>query len=128
MKKYTTVNEFLDALDLQQNKQVTVLRAIIMDTFPELHEHVKWNSPSYTLNGEDRVTFSVRPGFPISIVLHMGVTRAEDKSAKPIMSDSTGLIEWKSDTRGIVSFSDLNDIQVKKSQFVEALRNWLSII
>jgi uncharacterized protein YdhG (YjbR/CyaY superfamily) len=127
MKKYTTVTEFLDALEPQQLEQVTLLRQIITHAHPELEEHVKWNSPSFMLNGEDRITFSVRPGFAIAIVLHFGATHPEQKDGVPAMHDSSGLIEWKSDTRGVISFVDLDDIRTKQQQFVDVLHKWLSL-
>jgi len=127
MKKYTTINEFMSALDEEQKEQVAFLRAIITGAHPELSEHIKWNSPSYVLAGSDRITFSVRPKYPVAIVLHMGATRPEDKNGTPIMDDSSGLIEWKSDTRGVISFADLNDSKAKASQFTAIIDRWLKI-
>jgi hypothetical protein len=127
MGKYITVDEFMHAMDEKQKEQVTLLRAIITGTHPELMEHIKWNSPSYLLNGDDRITFSVRPKYPIAVVLHMGATRPEDKNGKPVMDDPSGLIEWKSDTRGAVLFAGLGDIQEKRSQLADIVDRWLKL-
>lgn len=127
MKKYKTLDEFMQGIDEKQKEQVTHLRSIITDAHPELVEHIKWNSPSYTLAGNDRITFSVRPNFPIAIILHMGVDRSEDKNGKPILDDSSGLIEWKSDIRGVITFTDLDDIKAKELQFSSILDQWLKI-
>lgn len=127
MEKYTTIDEFIRALDEEQRDQVTLLRTVIRNAYPELTEHIKWNSLSYMLNESDRITFSVRPKLPIAIVLHMGTTRPENKKSKPVMDDSSGLIEWKSDIRGVISFTDLDDIKAKKSQFIRTVGNWLTI-
>ena len=127
MEKYTTIDEFMHAINEEQKDQVTLLRAIITDAHPELTEHIKWNCPSYMLGGNDRITFSVRPKYPVTIVLHMGATQPEDKNDKPVMEDPFGLIEWKSDTRGIMSFADLDDIKAKKHQFATTVDQWLKI-
>jgi uncharacterized protein YdhG (YjbR/CyaY superfamily) len=127
MEKYTTIDEFMNAMDEKQKEQITLLRTIITDIHPELTEHIKWNSPSYVLKGEDRITFSVRPKYPIAIILHMGATRPEDKNGMPVMDNPSGLIEWKSDTRGVISFADLDDIQAKRLQFANIVDQWLSI-
>ena len=127
MKKYTTINEFMHSLDESQREQVTLLHAIIAERHPELTEHIKWNSPSYVLSGIDLITFSVRPAYPVTIVLHMGATRPENKNGKPIMDDPSKLIEWKSDTRGIVSFANLDNIKAKKLQFATIVDQWLKI-
>ena len=125
MGKYTTVDEFIDGLVKAQKDQVIKLRTIIKNAHPELTEHIKWNSPSYMLDGEDRITFSVRPGHPAAIVLHMGATRPEDKNAKPVLNDPFGLITWKSDTRGVIVFNNIDDIEAKRHQFVSIIGRWL---
>lgn len=125
MKKYKTVDEFMHDIDEKQKEQVTQLRSIITDAHPELVEHIKWNSPSYMLAGNDRITLSVRPNYPVAIILHMGVDRPEDKNSRPIMDDTSGLIEWKSDIRGVISFTDLDDINAKELQFSTIIDKWL---
>jgi hypothetical protein len=57
----------------------------------------------------------------------MGATRPEDKAGKPVMDDPSGMIEWKSDTRGVVSFVDLDDIQLKRSLIEDTVNKWLSL-
>ena len=127
MNKFTTIPGFLEAQEQDKKEQVIALIEIIKSNHPELGEHIKWNSPSYTLDGEDRLTFNVRPGFPVAIVLHMGATKPEDKKGKPIMDDASGLIEWKSDSRGVISFTDLDDIQVKKPLIIDIVNKWLGL-
>lgn len=127
MEKYTSIDKFMHAMDAKQKDQVTLLRTIITNAHPELTEHIKWNSPSYVLNGDDRITFSVRPNFPISLILHMGATRSEDKKGAPVMDDQSELIDWKSDTRGVLSFTGLDDIKTKEPQLTAIIDQWLKI-
>lgn len=127
MQTYKTVEDFMSALDSTQEKQVTLLRTIVTNNHPELHEHIKWNSPSYMQNEIDRITFSVRPKRPITLVFHMGATRPEIKGGVPVMNDLSGLIEWKSDTRGIISFTSSDDIERKTGQLTTIIAQWLAI-
>lgn len=127
MEKYKTTDEFIAALSQEQKEQVTLLRNLIIKNNPELIEHIKWNSPSYILNGDDRITFSVRPKFPTALILHMGTSRPENKDGTPIMNDRSGLIQWKSDIRGVISFIDTDDIENKKSQLIQIINQWLSV-
>jgi hypothetical protein len=127
MEKYTTIDEFMRAVDEKQKEQVVLLRAIITDAHPDVTEHIKWNSPSYVFGGNDRITFSVRPGHPVAVIFHMGATRPENKKVEPVMDDSSGLINWKSDTRGVISFADVNDINAKRLQFAAIVDRWLKI-
>lgn len=128
MQKFKTVEEFLESLDADKRAQVDELRDIILGVDLSVTEHIKWNAPSYVLDGEDRITFNVlnKEG-RVKLVLHMGATRQEDKKGDPILPDTTGLIEWSSDIRGILSFSGLDDIKSKRDPITQIIKNWVSI-
>ena len=61
------------------------------------------------------------------MILHMGATHKETPGAPPILTDDKGLVEWKSDIRSIMQFTDSAEITVKKSQISAVLRDWLAI-
>lgn len=128
MQKYKTVDEYLQDLDSNLRPQVEVLRQVIVGANADLEEHIKWNAPSYIYEGEDRITFNTlnKEGV-VKLVLHMGATRKEDKKGKPIINDTTGLIVWSSDIRGMLSFSDLEDIQAKTGDIKQIITQWLAI-
>ena len=129
MKKYTTVTEFLGDLDASKRQQVTLLRTIIKEAHPGLDERIKWNAPSYAMNGEDRLTFSVQnKDNAVKLVLHMGATRPENKKGAPVMPDESGLISWQSDIRGILSFTDAIDITDKQPAITDIITRWLTIV
>ncbi len=123
MKKYTTVNEFLTDLDASRRAQVNLLRQIIMSSIAAT-EHIKWNAPSYVCDGEDRVTFNLH-GDDMKILIHMGATKKEDKTAKPVMDDTSGLVHWNSNIRGTVSFASIEDIEAKRDDFSTLLSRWI---
>ena len=128
MNKYTTVTEFLDDLDETRRVQVQQLRDIILKVNQNLGEHIKWNSPSYVLDGEDRVTFNIKNKQQlVKLVLHMGATRVEDKKGEPVMKDDAGLIEWNSDIRGVITFQDADDVESKKIAVAKILGDWLAV-
>lgn len=128
MSEYTTVAEFMDGLSADKRAQVEALQDIIKKASPKLEEHIKWNSPSYILDGEDRITFNLRNKEDIvKLVLHMGATRVEDKKGAPIMADDGGLVSWQSDIRGVMSFADLDDIVAKQKQVGDIIARWLVI-
>lgn len=127
MNKYIDVKQFLEDLTEDRQKQVNALREIIKATNADLTEHIKWNSPSYVLGGEDRITFNMHYPDKTMILLHMDATRKEDKKGTPIIQDNTGLIKWNSDIRGTLSFSSLNEIRDKKSKVADVIAAWLSI-
>ena len=128
MQKYKTVEEFLDGLSKDKRLQVDTLRDLILSTEPKLEEHIKWNAPSYVLDGEDRITFNlVNKQGVVKLVLHMGATRKEDKKGAPIMQDESGLMEWSSDIRGMITFSSIEDVNANAAALKKIVKDWLSI-
>jgi len=125
MNKYVSADEFLTDLSEERRQQVEALRTIIKSVNPELTEHIKWNSPSYVLDGEDRITFNMHYPDQTMLLIHMGATRKETKKADPIMKDETGLIKWNSDIRGTLAFSSLDDIVNSKADITKVLSAWL---
>jgi len=125
MNKYLTVDEFLADLADDRKQQVQALRTLIKAIRPQLTEHIKWNSPSYVLNGEDRITFNMHYPDQTMLLIHMGATRKENKKADPIMKDETGLIKWNSDIRGTLSFRSLDDITNSQADITKILSDWL---
>lgn len=128
MKKYTTVAEFLADLDSTKKEQVELLRKIITKAHAGLEEHIKWNAPSYILDGVDRVTFNLlnKEGL-VKLVLHMDTARREDRKADPVMQDDFGLINWQSDVRGIITLTDLADLKAKQDKIGDIIKRWLAI-
>lgn len=128
MQKYKTVSEFIEELEEDKKAQVETLRVVIKNVKPLLVEHIKWNAPSYQLDGEDRITFNLmNKAGVVKLVLHMGSTRKEDRKAEPIMSDNSGLLEWNSDIRATITFNDIDHIKEKRSDLVAILKKWLTL-
>jgi hypothetical protein len=128
MKKYKTSEEFLNDLTTEKRHQVEILRDLILKTDPLLAERIKWNAPSYVLNGEDRITFNLmNKQNVIKIIIHMGATHKEDKKKAPIMYDESGLVEWSSDIRGVITFNTLEEVTTRLNSFKIIIDNWLRL-
>lgn len=127
MKKYKSVSEFLDELNEDKKVQVQELRTVINNSEMNLEEIIKWNAPSYVVNGEDRITFNINKEGLVELILHMGATRKENKNGEPIMKDDTGFIEWNSDIRGMIVFQNIEDVRAKKEIVAEIIKRWLAI-
>lgn len=126
--KYKTVPDFMASLPADKREQVQVLRQLILDLGYNLEEHIKWNAPSYVLDGEDRITFNVvNKDNHVKLVIHMGATRKEDKHGKPVLSNDHGIVQWSSDIRGYITFSSLEDVASKSSAVKQVLSDWLEI-
>lgn len=123
-----TVADFVNGLDDDTRAQVQLLRDIIGELSADPSEHIKWNAPSYVLDGEDRITMNLRnKEGRVKLVLHMGATRPENKKGAPVLADDEGLVEWASDIRGLITFVDIDDIRAKQPALLRVLSRWLAI-
>lgn len=128
MKKYSTVDEFLDDLDPPRKELVIALRPLILASANGLSEHIKWNAPSYALNGEDRITFNTfNKDGAVKIILHMGALRKEDKKGEPILKGGSDLIVWQSDIRGTMSFGSVEEIKKRQAEIKDVITQWLEL-
>ena len=104
-----------------------MLRAIILETEPKLTESIKWNAPSYALDENDRITFAMYKSGITALILHMGALRKETVNAPPVLTDDHGIVEWKSDIRGVMSFESSEEISNRKDDISDILRRWLAL-
>lgn len=127
MNQFKDVDTFLASLPSSDREQVSLLRTIILQSQSGLQEHIKWNSPSYVWEGEDRITFNVnnKEGL-VKLVFHMGATRPENKKGPPAM-DGMGLVAWQSDIRGLVTFTSDEDIRSKQGLLADLIGRWLGL-
>ena len=123
-----SVEELVSSLDDDTREQVQLLRAIITSLEEPLTEHIKWNAPSYVLDGEDRLTMNLRnKECVLKLVLHMGATRPENKKGAPVLLDDGGIVEWASDIRGLITFAGVDDLREKEPVLRQVVSGWLAI-
>jgi hypothetical protein len=126
MKKYHSVQDFIDDLSQEDHQIFTLVRSYIFEAAPSLTENLKWNAPNYVHNGQDRITFNImNKNKTLRVILHKGAKEAEDKTAKPIMDDPDHLIRWNSNIRGTLEFTTLADVQKNHQKLVALFRRWL---
>lgn len=56
MPANVSVEDFLHALDHPAKPLLLALRALVRSAAPQLDEWIKWNGPSFHIDGDDRVT------------------------------------------------------------------------
>lgn len=127
--KYDSVNDFLAAQPAERRAEVEAIRRIVLGAHPDVFEHVKWNSPSYVFEGDDRLTVAAHAKDAVRLILHAGATTPEDKKAKPTFAgDPLGLLEWHSNIRASLAFRSLDEIEAKADDVSAIVRNWLDDI
>ncbi len=126
MHKYQTISDFLQDQNSEKLEQINLVRKLILNSEPTLEENIKWNAPNYVFKGEDRITFNViNKENKVKLILHMGASKKEDKKSKPVLSNDYGIVDWKSNIRGSISFDNLEDIKTKADSLTKIVPDWL---
>ncbi|PWU56137.1 DUF1801 domain-containing protein [Micromonospora sp. S4605] len=118
------VDAFMATLDHPLRAGVEELRSAILASNADISEHVKWNAPSFRYNGDDRVTFRLRPADRLQLIFHRGAKVRSDV-ADFTFHDSTGLVTWLAPDRGVVTFPDLETIQSQQAAVVSLVNRWV---
>jgi len=125
--RFATVDDFLAAQTAERRVDVQALRELVLEADPALREVIKWNSPSYELRGQDRLTIHAAGRGPVRLILHLGVTRAEDKTRAPSFTgDPHGLLTWLSDIRASLTLPGPEELAHRRTRIVAVIRAWLA--
>jgi hypothetical protein len=120
----TDVQAFLRGLKHGRKDEVEAVREIILSAHPGITEQIKWNAPSFCIDGDDRITFRLQPGDRVQLVFHRGA-RKRDDAATFSFEDGSGLLEWVARDRALVTFEDLDDVKAKRAAFKDLVRRWM---
>ena len=123
MAKGPAVEAWLAARTPEIRGAAERLRAIVLNAADGVTEHIKWNGPSFCIDGDDRITVGLAPGGGVRAVLHRGV-KAKDATGFAFPDDS-GLIQWAAPDRGVVAFADEAAVAAKADAFADICRRWL---
>ncbi|WP_242926168.1 DUF1801 domain-containing protein [Pontibacter vulgaris] len=120
----TGVNEFLSELEHPLKDLILEVRSTIIKSNPNLKEHIKWNAPSYAINGEDRITMKLFPPKNIQVVFHTGA-KSKKQPAERLIADPTGILKWVTNDRAVSTFITIEELELKASEFKKIINNWL---
>jgi hypothetical protein len=116
---FRTVADYLAASS--RPHEVEALRSIVVEANPRLVETIKWNSPSYVLDGVDRLTINAAGRGPVRLILHLGTETPEDRGAvSSFAGDPGGLLTWHSNIRASMVAGPDRDAAIA------VVRAWLS--
>lgn len=119
-----TVEQYLAALEHPLKDGVLRLRAAILASGLPITEAVKWNAPSFSYEGEHRVTFRLQPRQQLQLIFHRGAkTRADTGTF--VFEDPSGLITWLAPDRGVVDFPDLDAVAAHEAEVSALVERWM---
>ncbi len=118
-----TVEAWLAAQAPDIRSAVERLRVMVLAAGDGVTEHIKWNGPSFCLDGDDRITVGLAPKGGVRAILHRGVKPKD--AAGFVFPDETGLIRWAAPDRGVVAFADEAAVAAHAGAFADICRRWL---
>lgn len=121
-KTAPTVEAWLAAQTPGISAAVERMRAIALAAADDVTEHIKWNGPSFCIDGDDRITVGLNPKGGVRAILHRGVT-VKDIAGFSFPDDS-GLIQWAAPDRGVINFADDAAVAANAEAFARLCCRW----
>lgn len=124
-KAPATVDAFLANLEHPLKDGIVALRKTILGVDSEITEQIKWNAPSFCYGGDDRITFRIPPNGKggLQLIFHRGAKSKDSTDFKFV--DPSGLVEWATPDRGVVTFKESDEIATKTPKLVKLIKAWL---
>jgi len=119
----TSVDDLLDKFDHPQRAEIEALRQIILTAAPGISEGIKWNAPSFFYEDWFATFHGLHAKSTLMIILHRGAkVKAPPENA---VADPAGLLHWLNWDRASVKFTDMADIDDKRTAFGDLIRQWI---
>lgn len=121
------VRIYLENLDHPLKSEILKIREMVFKANPNLTEQIKWNAPSFCLNGENKITFNLPPKKDsIQLVFHRGVKKKELPKEK-LINDGSGLLKWVTNDRAVIRFTSIQEILENETKLREVIQKWLEV-
>ena len=101
------------------------LRTAIRAAAPQLQEGIKWNAPSYAIDGDDRITTNLSAKDRVRVVFHCGAKKRPAAAGRVEVADR-GLLEWAAPDRGIASFRSVEEVAAARQALAGLVRDWIA--
>ena len=120
---HATVGSFLAAQSAETRLVVEAVRALVLGARPGVTEHIKWNSPSFVVDGVDRATVAIDRRGALRLVLHQGAAKAERAGeATAFAGDPSGILTWHSDIRASLLVGGASDVADRHAEIAAVVR------
>ncbi|EGG38127.1 DUF1801 domain-containing protein [Paenibacillus sp. HGF5] len=121
------VEEYLHQLEHPLKKEIEEVRSFILSVDDRITEHIKWNAPSFCVQGEDRITLNLQGKGFVRLIFHCGAKVKDHDIKGTLTEDTAGLLEWASYDRAIVKIVDIHDLEQKKEQLKAVIARWIEV-
>ena len=119
------VEAYLDGSSHARLDEVRALRDLVLSADERISEHVKWNAPSFVVDGEDRVTMRLQPGDRVQLVLHRGVRVRDDVDGVPLRRPGRAGRRGRRRTAGSSTSRTPAMLAARHDELVDLVRRWV---
>lgn len=124
-KDKQSVESFLFEVRHPQADIIEAVRKIIHQAVPELQEGIKWNAPSYSLEGKDIITFNFRNFGGVALIFHTGPKGKDSHTGTVPWTEVLSEFTWIADKRGVLKIPDLENLRENQHAIATLLRKWV---
>ena len=114
--KNPKVDAFLKKKNHPLNREIQMVRAIILNTDNRIEEDIKWSVPTFMYKGNIASYYMNAKKF-VSLMFHKGAT----------ISDSSGLLEGDGKEARVARFADTADIKKKRKKLEGIIKEWIKM-
>nr|WP_315051902.1 DUF1801 domain-containing protein [uncultured Brevundimonas sp.] len=118
------IDLYLAALPDDARSMIEALRAIVRKGVPDAEESIKWNAPSFAIDGEDRITLGLDIRGGARLVMHRGAKIRESIDLTGV--DQAKVAQWPSADRGVAVFRNLEEIRSRESELTALCSRWVA--
>lgn len=122
--KANDVDAFMAGLEHPLKEAAANIRAAILGWSDEITEHVKWNAPSFCINGEDRVTMNFRAQDHVKLIFHRGAKVKDATDFK--FEDSSGRMVWLAKDRAVIKLTEADESGELAVPIAEVVSEWMA--
>lgn len=122
MRMTRELEAYMSGLAHPMRAEVEAVLAALLSEDADIAAGVKWNAPSFTWRGEDRVTFRLHPKGWLQLILHRG---AKPRDGAFAFDDPSGLITWLAPDRGMIELKNSAAVTTSLPAIVAVSRAWM---
>lgn len=124
-KKQPSVDDFILELASPQTELIHAVRELIKSASPELREGIKWNAPSYSLDGNDIITFNFRTFASLSLIFHTGPKGKDTHTGIHLFELDPSLERWVADKRLVLELPDATFLASHGEAISSLVQTWV---
>jgi hypothetical protein len=117
------VDKFLEELEHPLKELVQRVRLAILAEDAEITEHIKWNAPSFCIDGDDRVTMNLHAKDKLQLIFHRGAKAKEGGRFK--FEDPSGLLDWLAKDRAVVRLASGGEYEDNEDGLLKLVSQWM---